>query len=120
MEQEVALERTKTRVTLLGGRAEGKKPYLVELSPKEIGVAEILPSGETREVKHLTGGGAIDEFTQWATSRSSTTEYFVLLVRPEGADVLDEVTEHLKKADFDLGWDVWPKERSLFGKAQGN
>lgn len=119
LEQQIALEQTKVRVTLLGGRADGKKPYLVEFSPRDIGAAEILPNGDTRQVKHFNGARAVGEFTEWAVSRSSTTEYFVFLVRPDGADVLDDVKAVLKRADFDLGWDVWPSGRSLLGKAQG-
>lgn len=119
LEQQAALERTRTRVTLLGGRADGKKPLLVEFSPSNVGVAEILPSGETRLVQRFDGETATGQFLKWTHARSSATEYFVLLVRPEGADVLHDTTEHLKMTGFDLGWDVWPKERSLFGQSQG-
>jgi hypothetical protein len=121
LEQQIALEHTKIRVTLLGGRPDGKKPYLVELDPKDIGVAEISPSGEVRQIKRFTGEDVAGVFTQWAESRSNITEYFVFLVRPEGAALLNDITGSLKKSDFDLGWDVWPKERSLVsGETRGN
>ena len=42
---------------------------------------------------------------KWAKKRSETTEYFVLLVRPEGADLYEEIKARLQGADFRVGVD---------------
>ena len=114
LQQQIALARARVRVTLIGGKATDKKPYLVECSSNQVTVADVLPSGEARRVQQFSGKEAINSFLKWALSRDSSREYFILLVRPNAAGEFSMLRVMLQNTDFTLGWDVWPPEKSLF------
>jgi len=114
LKQQLAEESKKTKVTLLGGKASGKKPLLVECASRAVTVGDVLPTHEIREVKHFEGAQAIRAFLTWAQGRPKDKEYFVLLVRPDAAGEFAVLAGTLKQGlGFDIGWDVWPPEKSL-------
>ncbi|MBR3219927.1 MAG: hypothetical protein IKF77_08390 [Thermoguttaceae bacterium] len=86
--------------------APKEAPWLVDIDQQAVRVipaASILPSGP----KPFTGDDddICSSFMKWAKKRSETTEYFVLLVRPEGADLYEEIKARLQAADFRVGVD---------------
>ena len=114
LRQQIALIRAKVRVTFIGGRADRRKPFLVECALNEVCVAEVDDAGDAHRVQQFSGPNAIRSFLTWALSRDSDREWYVLLMRPDAAQDFDRMRQKLEGADFVLGWDVWPEVRSLF------
>ena len=77
-----------------------KKPWLVEISGRRMLVAE---SGVVRKPRSFVD---VDTFMAWARQRQKRSEYFVLLLKPDGVELFREVKEGLEEAGFDLGFDL--------------
>ena len=113
LDKQIKDNEKKTRVTVLGGSPSGLSPLFVEVSADEVTVAQIPPSGFAEPVKRFTGAAAPMDFLAWSRSRRSDKEYFVLLVRPEGADKFALLAGGAIQNGFRVGWDVWSAERKL-------
>ena len=86
--------------------APKEAPWLFDIdkdSSKAIPAAGILGSGP----EPFTGDDddICASFMDWANQRSTTTEYFVLLVRPEGVDLYETIRDLVQLAGFRVGVD---------------
>ena len=113
----------KTPVTVIGGETGAKRVLCVEVGATECVVATIPKEGENRgfaeEVKRFDGLEYPDphaSFLQWVSALSAEQNCFVLLIRPDAVDRWLTVAGELKGQRFDVGWDVWPAEKSLLGE----
>jgi len=111
----------KSLVRLLGGKATGKKPYLVECSDDEIAVGDTdqLRGGAVKLVKRFSGDRRVREFLRWAGDLEKGGVQFVLLVRSGGIDTFSPVAGTLRHHRYTVGWDVWPAGKSLFPRPGG-
>jgi len=46
----------------------------------------------------------------WANEIDGNREFFVLLVKPAGVDVANKLILGLRRAGYEVGWDVAPAE----------
>lgn len=116
---EIAKNKKRTRVTLLGGEAMTKRVLFVESSADKCTVAVIPKDGPdkgiAREVKRFEGPNPYEAFIAWAATLSPDKDCFVLLVRPKAVDKWAIMFRGLKGRRFDVGWDVWPPDKNLLG-----
>jgi hypothetical protein len=83
-----------------------KTAWLVELTGQAIRTA---PLGRAAQPTIFSTGSppeTLAAFLQWARSRDSAAEYFVLLIKPSGIETFDQVREELMNLGFELGFDV--------------
>lgn len=95
----------------------GKRPWLVDLSES---IWTVL-SPTTFQTEHRFSepniNRRIDQFVQWAKSRSSSQEYFVFFVRPNMIQGYDTLREEIKGLGFDIGFDpVGENQKIQFSK----
>ena len=104
-----------SRVVLIGGPATAKEAVLVELALEKVQVGLGRTPDERHVIQSFQGMQAIDDFLAWAPARDPAADYFVLFVRPDAAGAFDHVVDALRgKLGFEVGWDAWPVDRSLF------
>ena len=105
------------RLTVIEGE-EKKIPLLVEVGAKEIAVGRVpfRKKAQAEELARFRGRNALQSFLQWVGRRKSSaqSEYFVLLVRADGVPKWGALIGTLQATGFDVGWDVWPDDKSLF------
>ncbi|MBT3201683.1 MAG: hypothetical protein HN350_17415 [Phycisphaerales bacterium] len=118
--EEIAKNKKRTRVTLLGGGAVTKRVLFVEASADKCTVAVIPKDGPdtgiAQEVKRFEGPNPYEAFIIWAATLSPDKDCFVLLVRPKAVDKWVIMFRGLKGRRFDVGWDVWPPDKNLLGE----
>ncbi len=86
--------------------------WLVEISSGKLRVA---PSEGIGSVLEFNGTTKEDVFLAWAKSRDSTTEYFVLLIKPSGLQLYRQILgQKLKMLGFDIGTDLIPENAKVF------
>lgn len=117
-------EADKRRITLIVGKATGKKPLFVECSAGQIVVGERTPgTGVANMLKEFPGEGKdpMIRFVNWATANGRAKEkvQYVVLVRPDGLQRFEPIAGTLLNEGYLVGWDVWPATRTLFPRAGG-
>lgn len=96
-----------------------KLPWLVEVDEN---VLRVAPLGRKQKPEEFTGSAfqsPADQFAAWAKSRSTATDYFVLLARPQGIEVLNSLIDKLETRGFDLGFDVIGPEEAVLDPNSG-
>jgi hypothetical protein len=117
----IAKNKKKTVITVLGGDQETRRVLFVESSADKCIVA-IIPrdgpnKGIAQEVKRFTGPDPYKALISWAaTSLAPNKDCFVLLIRPKAVKQWNIMVQGLKGRRFDVGWDVWPLDKNLFGE----
>ncbi len=91
----------------------GKNTWLVDLDGQRLLVAQV---GVRRPPRSFT---TVAAFRRWAETRNPTSEYFVLLVRPDGIDFYDKARDVLQKAHFDLGVDLIAQDQTVIDPRSG-
>lgn len=101
-ESEQQLERLKQSNRVIYNAANGaaKRPWLIELSAREMLVA---PAGASARAERFADLAA---FRQWLDRRDAGSEYFVLLVKPTGIERFTPALETLRQLQFDTGFDL--------------
>lgn len=96
------LEKLKTTKRIIFNPTEGdsKTPWLVEITAATITAAKVGVSAPP------TVFSSPSEFRAWARKRDKQSEYFVLLIKPDGIESFEEVHEALRKTGFDVGYDL--------------
>ena len=93
----------------------GLLPWLVEVAGGQVDAAR---AGQHQQAEHtFQGSDAAEQFISFARTRSSTGEYFVLLVRPSGAAELDVIREKLDDEGFRYGIDLIGEQQVVIGAA---
>jgi hypothetical protein len=119
--EDIAKHKKKTIITVLGGDQETRRVLFVESYVDKCIVAEIPRNGPNKgiaqEVKRFTGPDPYKAFISWAvTSLAPNKDCFVLLIRPKAVKQWNIMVQGLKGRRFDVGWDVWPLDKNLFGE----
>lgn len=86
-----------------------KKAWLIDLGKDRI-QAFPIDGGAVRTFPVSADDQIPLEFTAWARQRSSSSEYFVLLLRPATILLYDKVYPFLESAGFELGVDLIDSE----------
>ena len=84
--------------------------WLVDLSGQQVKVSRFGKNGaETL----FDGSSGVRQFIRWAGERSKSTDYFVLLVRPDATDTFGEVRKELDTLGFDIGFDLIAADQTV-------
>src|SRR5690606_33078725 len=62
---------------------------------------------------------AADQFLEWAGNKRSTNTYFLLLVRPDGAEVFNEMETSLTLRGFEFGFDLIAADQAVLHPQRG-
>ena len=120
LKEKLEENKKKTPVTVIGGEAETKRVLCVEVSQAACVVASIAREGENsgfaEKIEQFDGPDSHLTFLTWASRRSPAQDCFVLLIRPDAVEKWQIVAGELKARQFNVGWDVWPADKSLLGE----
>ena len=94
------LQDMQNRIIFNPSQGDSKTPWLVEVSADGFVVAE---AGVTAAPTTLA---TATEFRQWARQRNKNSEYFVLLVKPDGIENFQQSQPALQQSGFDIGYDL--------------
>jgi hypothetical protein len=84
----------------------GKVTWLVEISADSILAAPLGPKSRPLSFAGGTGDSRQRQFVAWASNRDAAAEYFVLLVKPDGARLYHAIERDLRSRRFDVGLDL--------------
>jgi hypothetical protein len=107
-ELERKIEKLKSTNRIVYNPAQGasKSAWLVELTSQSIRAA---PIGRATRPTEFAGKSAVEialAFRQWVRGRDRNAEYFVLLIKPSGIDLFDQLRAELTTSGFEIGFDV--------------
>lgn len=91
-----------------------KAPWLVEITAKQVraaakdGSSSIITFTDTREAPSTR------QFLEWAKAQNSRTHYFVILIKPSGAERAETVALGLDALGFSRGTDILPESWKPF------
>lgn len=109
-----AAKKSKSLV-LLPGNGSDKVPLLVECAGDRLVVSQLAADGNVAQLESWQGAPATYRFISWAKQRNKSTEYFVVIARPDGVSTAQQAIESLRGEGFDVGWDAFPADMQLFG-----
>jgi hypothetical protein len=99
---------------IIDPRPDNLEPWLLEISDSRLRIA----SKDGRATVMEFGGASSEQrktrFLAWVSSQSSQTHYFVLLTKPSGVRLSDEIEKELKTRGFDIGRDLLPEDWEPF------
>ena len=109
------LEKLKKENRVIFNPAGGssKTPWLVELTINSISVAEM---GKTQVPFQFS---ELNEFEDWLTGRNPGTQYFVLLIKPDGIKQFHSILPLLKEKNYDVGFDLLSANQSSIDPQTG-
>ncbi len=112
------LEQSERMIYNLPPDAE-KQAWLVEVGEEEVQVARagIDEPPQTYSARETVLSDS--PLTEWIRTRQPAREYFVLLVRPQGVRVFDDLREHLRREGFEYGFDLIGRDVTVFDPEHG-
>ncbi|MEE2826917.1 MAG: hypothetical protein VYE64_09840 [Planctomycetota bacterium] len=90
-----------------------KTPWLVEIDNAALVVAE---SGVSRKPQAFSDVKAL---IKWTRQRNKRTDYFVLLLKPNGIETFREVRDLLEEQGFDIGFDLLSPHQTVIDPETG-
>ena len=82
-------------------------PWIVEVAKGRIVARSLASTGATSgEVNEFSARNFQSAFLTWARQRDQKTEYFVLLFRPSGVSMHDDLRNSLETAGYKIGVDL--------------
>jgi hypothetical protein len=106
LEEELSRVTTSSAMFFRPSQTGGKLIWLVEVSGDAILAAPLGPSAKPLSFAGSSGESRQRQFLAWATQRDSSREYFVLLIKPGGARLCNEIERELRSKLFDVGLDL--------------
>ena len=110
-----SLRKLKARNQVIYNRpaGESKTPWLVEISGQSLLVAQIGKRARPQMFAQ------IDAFKNWVRKRNKSAEYFVLIVKPSGAESFHDVQQHLRRLKFEIGFDLLTENETAISPETG-
>ncbi|MFO8014133.1 MAG: hypothetical protein R6X20_12605 [Phycisphaerae bacterium] len=90
------------------------QPWLLEVSGSSLRVASKDGSSVVMEFRGASAEQRKARFLAWLSTQSPSTHYFVLLVKPTGVVLSDELQRTLRDRGFDIGKDLLPADWNPF------
>lgn len=90
------------------------EPWLLEVSGSSLRVASKDGSSVVMEFRGVSAEQRKARLLAWLSTQSPRTHYFVLLVKPGGVALSDELEQTLKGRGFDIGKDLLPADWNPF------
>ena len=94
---------------IIDRRADTPEPWLVEVTSTSIRVASRDGAAAVFEFGGAEPSARQARFLAWAGEQDASSNYFVLLIKPSGLPVVDELTKGLKGLGFHIGSDLLPE-----------
>lgn len=113
MKERLAKMKQENRVIFNPAEGSSKTPWLVELTTNKISVAEM---GKTQVPFQFSD---VNHFEDWLTGRNPGTQYFVLLVKPDGIEQFNSLLPILKEKNYDVGFDLLSANQSAIDPQTG-
>ena len=104
-EKERQLDEMKNRIIFNPTDGDAKVPWLVEVTSTGFTVAKTGVSAPP------TTHASAAAFQAWAQNRDKSSEYFVLLVKPDGIANFERAQPQLRQLGFDVGYDLLDPEQ---------
>jgi len=99
---------------IIDSHAGGLTPWLLEITESRLRVASRDGASAVLEFGGGAPGDRLQRFMAWLNSQRPETHYFVLLIKPSGADLAQELGRRLKQRKFDIGIDLLPEDWEPF------
>jgi cell division protein FtsB len=99
---------------IIDAHPDNLEPWLLEISDSRLRVASKDGRGTVLEFGGTTSEQRKMRFLAWVSSQSNQTHYFVLLTKPSGVRLSDEIEKELKTRGFDIGRDLLPEDWEPF------
>jgi hypothetical protein len=99
---------------IIDAHPDNLEPWLLEISDSRIRVASKDGRGTVLEFGGTTSEQRKMRFLAWVSSQSNQTHYFVLLTKPSGVRLSDEIEKEMKTRGFDIGRDLLPEDWEPF------
>ena len=115
MEEKLKRIRQRRQLFYNARTADGKQVWLVQLEGDRVLVA---PAGRPAEVTTFIErllSTPHRAFASWLEKRSTSSDFFFLLVRPEGAADLQEFRQSLESRGFATGFDLLGRKQTAVG-----
>lgn len=97
-----------------------KSPLIVELSDQGLRIGSLDASGRPRLLASSSSRQAERTIRTFCQTRRSSTEYFVVFVRPEGVGLQPQVLAEIQAAGFEVGWDAAPAKALFSSDPEGS
>ena len=110
---QIAVMEKSNRIIFNRPAGEDKTPWLVELNATSIVAAEI---GQVREPQSFQ---TTEAFLKWVEDQDSTSQYFVLLVKPASIETFSLVNKALRDRQFDVGYDLLQSDQTAIDAVTG-
>lgn len=123
LERQLAQERTENRVVFSLPRGAEKSGWIAEINQSKIGVAPIgrpaRPTFFGPTGLPLLGASAADNFEKWIDEQRLSSEYFLLLIRPDGKTDFDNVQRLLERRGISHGFDLLGPDEMVLHPERG-
>jgi len=119
MQKELELLKDSNRMIYNPSKGSAKAAWLVDISDSTIFVARAGEQSRPLRFEQRNDSSEVKRFLDWATSRSSASEFFVLLVHPSGVVAFYEIREKLRSSGFDFGFDLIGKDVTVIDPERG-
>ena len=119
VEAQIAKLKSSNRVLYNPAQGNSKSAWLVELSDSELRAAPLGRAQPPTVFGGATPAARLNAFKTWAETRDRGAEYFVLVIKPSGVALFDQLYEALVDAGFDLGFDVVDSAQTVLDPTTG-
>ncbi len=106
LEEELSRLATSSTMFFRPSQTGGKLVWLVEVSGETILAAPLGPSAKPLSFAGSSGESRQRQFLAWASNRDPSREYFVLLIKPGGARLCNDIERQLRSKQFEVGLDL--------------
>lgn len=90
-----------------------KSAWLVELDGK---APCAMRAGQT-QIEHRFSARSADDLKSWIRARNSGNEYVVLIIKPSGVDLFEQISEDLGKLNVEVGFDLIEESQTALATA---
>ena len=99
---------------IIDAHPDNLEPWLLEVSESHLRVASRDGRSAVLEFGGNTPAQRQARFFDWLASQNNRTHYFVLLIKPSGVRLSEEIENGLKTKGFDIGRDLLPEDWEPF------
>jgi hypothetical protein len=101
------------RVIFNPALGNAKMPWLVEITADKLTAAKVGEFARPRIFQDVV------TFKGWTMGLDRATDYFVILVKPDGIQRFEEANQFLRNARFDVGYDLLTAQQSAIDPETG-
>ena len=98
------------RVIYNQSTVSGKTAWIIDIGTDSLLVARLGHKGPPKSFQSGNTALLLRNYWEWIKQCDARTEYFVLLVRPQGIELYEKLKEGLRQRGFDIGYDLIGKD----------